>query len=111
VKTTGDGVLATFEGPSQAIRCGLAMRDVARQLGLDLRIGVHTGEVEKRGDDIGGIAVHIASRVQATAEPGTVMVSRVVTDLVGGSGLTFTPSGEHELKGVPGTWPLFAAEL
>ena len=111
VKTTGDGVLATFDGPSQAIRCGAAMRDAARQLGLDLRIGVHTGEIERRGDDIGGIAVHIASRVQAEADPGTVLVSRVVTDLVGGSGLSFTPKGEHELKGVPGTWSLFSAEL
>lgn len=111
IKTTGDGVLATFEGPTQAIRCGVAMRDAARQLGLDIRVGVHTGEVEKRGDDIGGIAVHIASRVQAEAEPGTVLVSRVVTDLVGGSGLSFTPQGEHELKGVPGSWSLFTAGL
>ncbi len=111
IKTTGDGVLATFEGPTQAIRCGLAMRDAARQLGLDIRVGVHTGEIEKRGDDIGGIAVHIASRVQAAAEPGMVLVSRVVTDLVGGSGLSFSPRGDYELKGVPGSWPLFTAEL
>jgi class 3 adenylate cyclase len=111
VKTTGDGVLATFEGPTQAIRCGGAMRDAARQLGLDIRVGVHTGEIERRGDDIGGIAVHIAARVQAEAEPGTVVVSRVVTDVVGGSGLQFSPTGEFELKGVPGSWPLFTAEL
>ncbi len=111
IKTTGDGVLATFEGPTQAIRCGVAMRDVARQLGLDIRVGVHTGEIEKRGDDIGGIAVHIASRVQAAAEPGTVLVSRVVTELVAGSGLSFSSRGDYELKGVPGSWPLFTAEL
>ena len=111
IKTTGDGVLATFEGPTQAIRCGVAMRDAARQLGLDIRVGVHTGEIEKRGNDIGGIAVHIASRVQAEAEPGTVLVSRVVTDLVGGSGLSFRPRGDYELKGVPGSWTLFTAEL
>lgn len=111
IKTTGDGVLATFEGPTQAIRCGVAMRDAARQLGLDIRVGVHTGEIEKRGSDIGGIAVHIASRVQAEAEPGTVLVSRVVTDLVGGSGLSFSPKGDYVLKGVPGSWPLFLAEL
>jgi class 3 adenylate cyclase len=111
VKNLGDGVLATFDGPTQAIRCGAAMRDAARQLGLEIRVGVHTGEVERRGDDIGGIAVHIASRVQAEAEPGSVLVSRVVTELVGGSGLTFKPKGEFELKGVPGSWPLFTAEL
>lgn len=111
IKTTGDGVLATFDGPTQAIRCGVAMRDAARQLGLDIRVGVHTGEIEKRGDDIGGIAVHIAARVQAKAEPGSVLVSRVVTDLVRGSGLSFTPHGEYELKGVPGSWPLFTADL
>jgi class 3 adenylate cyclase len=112
VKKTGDGVLATFEGPTQAIRCGVAMRDAARQLGLEIRVGVHTGEIEKRDDDdIGGIAVNIASRVQAEAAPGTVLVSRVVTDLVAGSGLTFSPMGDHELKGVPGSWALYTTEL
>jgi class 3 adenylate cyclase len=111
VKATGDGVLATFDGPTQAIRCGVAMRDSARQLGLEIRVGVHSGEIERRGDDIGGIAVNIASRVQAEAEPGTVLVSRVVTDLVAGSGLSFSATGDHELKGVPGTWQLYTAEL
>ena len=110
IKTTGDGVLATFEGPTQAIRSGMAIRDAARQLGLGVRVGIHTGEVERRGDDVGGIAVHIAARVQAHAEVGSVVVSRVVTDLVGGSGLVFQDLGDFELKGVPGSWQLFEAK-
>jgi class 3 adenylate cyclase len=107
VKTTGDGILATFEGPARAIRCGLALRDGARQLGVDVRVGVHTGEVERRGDDIAGIAVHIAARVQGCAQPGEVWVSRTVTDLVAGSGIVFDDRGEHSLKGVPRAWQLF----
>lgn len=107
VKTTGDGILATFDGPARAIQCGLAICEGARQLGLEVRVGVHTGEVERRGDDVAGIGVHIAARVQACAQPGEVWVSRTVTDLVTGSGITFNDRGEHPLKGVPGTWQLF----
>ena len=110
IKSTGDGLLATFDGPARAIRCSTAMRDALRAIGLETRVGVHTGELERRGDDIGGIGVHIAARVEAAAAPGEVLVSRTVTDLVAGSGLTFVDRGEHELKGVPGTWRLFAVD-
>ncbi|HEY2815301.1 MAG TPA: adenylate/guanylate cyclase domain-containing protein [Acidimicrobiales bacterium] len=108
VKTTGDGMLATFDGPARAIQSGLAICDGARQLGIEVRVGVHTGEVERRGDDIAGIGVHIAARVETHAQPGEVWVSRTVTDLVAGSGINFGDRGEHQLKGVPGTWQLFA---
>ena len=107
VKTTGDGILATFDGPARAIQCGLAICDGARQVGVEVRVGVHTGEVERRGDDVAGIGVHIAARVQGAAQPGEVWVSRTVTDLVTGSGIIFNDRGEHPLKGVPGTWQLF----
>jgi class 3 adenylate cyclase len=107
IKATGDGFLATFDGPARAVECAGAIIDAARQLGIEVRGGVHTGEIELRGEDVGGIAVHIASRVNALARPATVWVSRTVTDLVVGSGLDFTDRGEHELKGVPGTWRLF----
>ena len=110
VKSTGDGVLATFDGPGRAIRCGLAIREAMRGLGLSVRIGVHTGEVEVRGDDIGGIAVHTAARVQALAQPDEVLVSRTVADLVAGSEITFIRRGRHTLKGVPGEWQLLAVE-
>jgi class 3 adenylate cyclase len=110
VKTTGDGVLATFDGPARAIRCACALRDAARDIGLELRAGIHTGEVEQRGDDIGGIAVHIAARVQATALANELIVSRTVADLVAGSGINFDDRGEHELKGIPGPWRLLAVE-
>jgi class 3 adenylate cyclase len=109
VKTTGDGTLARFDGPGRAIRCALAVRDAAQAVGLQLRVGVHTGEVEIRGDDLAGITVHTAQRVQASARPDEVLVSRTVVDLVAGSGIEFEDRGEHELKGVPGTWRLFAA--
>jgi len=108
VKSTGDGTLATFDGPARAIECALAIRDALRQLGLDVRAGVHIGEIELRGDDVAGIAVHIAQRVSSLAGPGEVLVSRTVVDLVAGSGLVFEDHGEHELKGVPGGWRLFA---
>ena len=111
VKTTGDGVLATFDGPARAIQCGLAVADGARQLGIEVRVGLHTGEVERRGDDIAGIAVHIASRVQSQAQPGEVWVSRTVTDLVAGSNVRFSDRGEHALKGVPGMWQLFVVDV
>ena len=107
-KLTGDGMLATFDGPARAIRCGTAIRDAARQIGLDVRVGIHTGEVERRGTELAGIAVHLACRVCATAQPGEVLVSRTVVDLVAGSGTTFDDRGEHELKGIPAPWQLFA---
>jgi class 3 adenylate cyclase len=108
VKTTGDGILALFDGPARAIQCGLAICEGANQLGMEVRVGVHTGEVERRGDDIAGIGVNIAARVQARAQPGEVWVSRTVTDLVTGSGIIFHDRGEHPLKGVPETWRLFS---
>jgi class 3 adenylate cyclase len=110
VKSTGDGLLATFDGPARAIQCGLAICDGTRQLGMEVRVGVHTGEVERRGADIAGIGVHIAARVQSCAEPGEVWVSRTLTDLLTGSGITFADRGEYTLKGVPGTWQLFMVE-
>jgi class 3 adenylate cyclase len=109
VKSTGDGVLATFDGPGRAIRCALSFSSAAHQMGLPVRAGLHTGEIELRGTDIGGIAVHAAARVMARSEPDEVLVSRVVTDLVAGAGLRFSERGSHELKGLPGKWDLFAA--
>jgi class 3 adenylate cyclase/pimeloyl-ACP methyl ester carboxylesterase len=111
IKTTGDGVLATFDGPGRAVRCALAFEDATRQIGLPLRAGLHTGEIELRGQDVGGVAVHAAARVMAQCAPGEVLVSRVVTDLVAGAGLKFVERGSHELKGLPGRWDLFAASL
>ncbi len=109
VKTMGDGFLATFDGPARAIRCATAIRDQARnQFGLEVRTGLHTGEVEVIGDDVGGIAVHIGARVGSSAQAGEVLVSRTVKDLVVGSGISFEDRGERELRGVPGTWQLFA---
>jgi class 3 adenylate cyclase len=109
VKTTGDGVLATFDGPARSVRCAQALSDGAQALGIVLRVGVHTGEVELRGDDIAGLGVNIASRIESLARPGEILVSRTVTDLVARSGLDFDDRGEHDLKGVPGRWQLFAA--
>jgi class 3 adenylate cyclase len=111
VKSTGDGILATFDGPARAVRCALAFGTAARQIGLPLRAGLHTGEIEIRGRDIGGIAVHAAARVMAQSGASEVLVSRVVTDLVAGAGLRFSGRGSHELKGLPGNWELFAASL
>jgi class 3 adenylate cyclase/pimeloyl-ACP methyl ester carboxylesterase len=110
VRTTGDGFLATFDGPARAIRAGCAIRDLAAQQGLRVRVGLHTGEIGLRGDDLVGIAVHIGQRVSAKAQPGEVLVSRTVKDLVAGSGLAFRDRGAHTLKGVPGRWRLFAVE-
>lgn len=109
VKSTGDGILATFDGPGRAVRCALALGAASKQIGLPLRAGLHTGEIEIRGSDIGGIAVHAAARVMAQSQPDEVLVSRVVTDLVAGAGLTFSERGSCELKGLPGRWDLFAA--
>jgi class 3 adenylate cyclase len=111
VKTTGDGALALFDGPARAIRCGLAVREAMRGLGLEVRAGVHTGEVELRGDDVGGIAVHIAARVAASAGTGEVLVSRTVADLIAGSDVQLTDRGEYELKGIPERWRLFAVDI
>ncbi len=108
VKATGDGVLATFDGPARAITCGCELRDSLRTLGVDIRVGLHTGEIELRGDDIGGIAVHIGARIAGIANAGEVLVSRTVTDLVAGSGIEFADHGIHQLRGVPGDWHLFA---
>jgi class 3 adenylate cyclase len=108
VKTVGDGFLATFDGPARAIECALAVRDNLQPLGLDVRAGLHTGEVERRGDDVGGIAVHIGARVAALAGPGEVLASSTVKDLVVGSGIGFESRGSHALKGVPDEWRLFA---
>jgi plasmid stabilization system protein ParE len=109
VKTVGDGFVATFDGPARAVRCAQAIADGVRQLGLEVRAGVHTGEVELLDGDIGGIAVHIAARVNALAAPGEVLVSRTVKDLVAGSGIGFVDRGSHALKGIPEDWQLLAA--
>ena len=108
IKTMGDGFLATFDGPARAIRCAVAIRQEMAEFGLDVRSGLHTGEIEVMGADVGGIAVHIGARVGAISGPGEVLVSGTVKDLVVGSGIGFEDRGEHELKGVPGRWRLFA---
>ena len=108
VSTAGDGFLATFDGPQRAIRCAMAIREAVQALGIEVRAGLHTGECEIRGDDIGGIGVHIGARVSALAGPNDVLVSSTLRDLVIGSGLVFEDRGAHELKGVPGDWRLFA---
>jgi pimeloyl-ACP methyl ester carboxylesterase len=110
VQTTGDGFLATFDGPARGIRCGRAIVEAALELGMEVRVGLHTGEVEMRGDDIGGVAVHIGQRVSALAQASEIMVSSTVKDLVAGSGIEFESRGEHELKGVPGRWQLFSVK-
>jgi class 3 adenylate cyclase len=109
VKSTGDGILATFDGPGRGVRCALAFGTASKQIGLPLRAGLHTGEIEMRGLDIGGIAVHAAARVMAKSQSSEVLVSRVVTDLVAGAGLKFSERGSHDLRGLPGRWDLFAA--
>jgi class 3 adenylate cyclase len=108
VNTSGDGFLAMFDGPQRAIRCAMAIRDAVQALGIEVRAGLHTGECEVRGDDIGGIAVHIGARVSALAAANDVLVSSTLRDLVIGSGIEFEDRGAHELKGVPGEWRLFA---
>ena len=108
VNTAGDGFLATFDGPGRAIHCAIAIRDAVRALAIDVRVGVHTGEVEVRGDDVAGLAVHIGARVAHTAAASEVLVSSTVKDLVAGSGIEFEDRGEHQLKGVPGAWHLYS---
>ncbi len=108
VKTMGDGFLAIFDGPARAIRCATAAAQAVPSLGLEIRAGLHTGEVEMLEGDVGGIAVAIGARVGAIADSSEVLVSSTVKDLVAGSGLSFEDRGEHELKGVPGAWRLYA---
>lgn len=108
VKTMGDGMLATFDGPARGMRCAAAICSAARGMGLEVRAGLHTGEVEMRGDDVSGVSVHIAQRVSALGGPNEIVVSRTVVDLVTGSGIEFDDRGEHELKGVSGTWRIFS---
>jgi class 3 adenylate cyclase len=110
VKTTGDGVLATFDGPARAIHCATGIGAELAPLGLQTRSGLHTGEIELRAGDVAGIAVHIAQRVQARADPGETLVSRTVTDLVAGAGIEFSDRGEHRLKGIPEPWRVYAVQ-
>jgi class 3 adenylate cyclase len=110
IKSTGDGLLGVFDGPGRAVRCALALRDAVGGLGLAQRAGLHTGEIDLRGNDISGLAVIIAQRVSAIAGTGEVLVSRTVVDLVAGSGIEFESVGDHKLKGIPGTWPLLAVQ-
>ncbi|MCA1843095.1 MAG: adenylate/guanylate cyclase domain-containing protein, partial [Actinobacteria bacterium] len=108
VKTTGDGLLATFDGPARAVRCAEAIVGSLRSHGLEIRAGAHTGEIELMGDDVGGIAVHIGARVSSLAGPGEVLVSGTVKDLACGSGIEFEDRGMHALKGVPDEWRVYA---
>ena len=108
VKTTGDGILATFEGPGRAIHCAAALREELAGIGVQLRAGLHTGEVELRDNDVGGIAVHIAARVMAAAGPGKILVSRTVRNLVAGSDVSLEGRGMYLLKGIDGDWQLLA---
>jgi class 3 adenylate cyclase len=111
INTTGDGFVASFDGPARAIRCAQAINDAVTTLGIDLRVGLHTGECEVRGDDLGGLAVHVAARVAALASATEILVSGIVKDLVVGSDIDFSDRGEHELKGVPGVWKLFSVTV
>jgi class 3 adenylate cyclase len=104
-------LLVTFDGPGNALRCGAGLRDALAEAGIEIRTGVHVGEVERRGGDIGGIAVHLAARVMEMAQAGEVLVSSVVPLLMSGSGTEFHERGEHHLKGIPGTWSLYAANI
>lgn len=110
VKQLGDGHLITFDRPARGIRAASLIRDEMDDLGISLRFGIHTGEVEVRGDDIGGIATHIAARVLGEAGPGEILVSSVVPPLIAGSGLQFEERGPHDLEGIPGEWTLYRLE-
>jgi class 3 adenylate cyclase len=109
-RATGDGVLATFDGPARGIRCAQSLRDSLREAGIDIRSGLHAGEIELRGDEIGGIAVHIAARIGAQAESGEILCSSTVKELVTGSDLAFVDRGRHQLKGVPQEWQIYAVQ-
>jgi class 3 adenylate cyclase len=108
IDTAGDGFLAAFDGPARAIRCAGAVSESVRDLGIEVRAGLHTGECEVVGEKLGGIAVHIGARVATAAAPGEVLVSSTVKDLVAGSGIEFEDRGQHQLKGIPTAWHLFA---
>ena len=110
ISTTGDGFFATFDGPARAVRCAVASRDRLREIGVEIRAGLHTGECERMGDNLGGTAVHIGSRVAGLAGPGKVLTSSTVKDLVAGSGIVFADRGAHALKGIPGRWRLFGVK-
>jgi len=110
IDTAGDGFFATFDGPARGIRCACAIRDSVSSLGINLRVGLHTGECELMGDKVSGLAVHIGARVMEKSDPGEVFVSSTVKDLVAGSGLLFNDRGKHTLKGIPGEWRLFQVE-
>ncbi|GAC1602007.1 MAG: adenylate/guanylate cyclase domain-containing protein [Acidimicrobiales bacterium] len=110
IKSTGDGLLATFDGPARAVRCATDASHAVRELGIEIRAGLHTGEIEPTGNDIAGIAVHIAARVASHAANNQILVSRTIVDLVAGSNITFRDHGEHELKGIPGPWHLYAVD-
>jgi class 3 adenylate cyclase len=110
IKNLGDGILATFDGPARSVRCAHALRDALRPLGVQIRSGIHTGECEVMDGDVGGVAVHIGARVLGMAEPGEILVSSTVKDLVPGSGIRFEDRGSHQLKGIPGEWRLFAVQ-
>jgi class 3 adenylate cyclase len=107
IKTTGDGFLAIFDGPARAVRCAFAVREAVRPVGLEIRLGIHTGECEMRRDSISGLSVHIAARIAALASASSVVVSHTVKDLVAGSGIAFEDLGDHNLKGVPDQWHLY----
>ena len=110
IDTAGDGLFAAFAGPARAISCACAMRDAIRTLGIEIRVGLHTGEVETAGEQLAGIAVHTGARVAAAAQPSEVLVSRTVADLVAGAGIPFRDRGTHPLKGIPGDWQLYAVD-
>jgi class 3 adenylate cyclase len=110
ISTAGDGFFVAFDGPARAVRCGVAITDAVRRIGIEVRVGVHTGECEVRGDDLAGIAVHIGSRIADIAAPGEVLVTSTVRDLVSGSGLHFEARGSYHLKGVPEDWNVFAVD-
>jgi class 3 adenylate cyclase len=111
IKLTGDGVIATFDGPGRAVQCAASLRNALHTLAIEIRAGIHTGEIERRGDDISGIAVHIAARVVEHARPGEILVSGAVPLLMAGSGVEFESRGEWALKGVPGEWPIFTVKV
>ena len=108
INTTGDGFAACFDGPGRAIACATSITQAAHALGIEVRAGLHTGECEVRGDDLAGLTVHVAARIEPLAAPGEVLVSTTVKDLVAGSGIEFVDKGDHQLKGIPTTWRLFA---
>jgi class 3 adenylate cyclase len=111
IDTAGDGLFAAFDGPGRAVGCACAIRDSTRTLGIDVRAGLRTGECEIINGKLGGLAVHIAARVAAHADPGEVLVSRTINDLVAGSGITMADRGVRTLKGIPDSWQLYAAEV